>query len=35
MLELRPYQEEAVTAMYAEMAGYVESSSNIYTHSHP
>jgi hypothetical protein len=27
--------EEAVTAMYEEMAGYVESSTNIYTHSHP
>lgn len=27
--------EEAVTAMYAQMNGYVESATNIYTHSHP
>lgn len=27
--------EEAVTAMYERMAGYVEHAENIYTHTHP
>ncbi len=27
--------EEAVTAMYEEMSGFVESTTNIYTHTHP